>query len=52
MSTFSNRHIGPNSAEKSAMLAKIGVNSVAELIDKTIPAHIRLGRELQITEGL
>ena len=52
MSTFSNRHIGPNSAEKSAMLAKIGVSSVNELIDKTIPAHIRLGRELQISEGL
>jgi len=52
MSTFSNRHIGPNSAEKSAMLAKIGVSSVAELIDKTVPAPIRLGRELQITEGL
>lgn len=52
MSTFSNRHIGPNSAEKSAMLAKIGVGSLEELINKTIPAHIRLERELQISEGL
>ena len=48
MSTFSNRHIGPNEAEKLAMLKKIGVSSVAELIDKTIPSHIRLNGELNV----
>ena len=32
MGKFSKRHIGPNEAETSAMLAKIGVNSVAELV--------------------
>jgi len=52
MGNFTNRHIGPNEAEKNAMLAKIGVGSVSELIDKTIPAHIRLNRELDISEGL
>lgn len=52
MSTFSNRHIGPNEAEKSAMLKKIGVNSVAELIDKTIPSHIRLAGELSVDNAL
>ena len=52
MSAFSKRHIGPNEAEKKAMLAKIGVNSVGELIDKTIPAHIRLGRELNIDAAM
>ena len=52
MSAFSHRHIGPNDSEKKAMLAKIGVQSVAELIDKTIPAPIRLNRELAVTEGL
>ena len=52
MGAFSKRHIGPNEAEKKAMLAKIGVNSVSELIDKTIPAHIRLGRELNIDAAL
>jgi glycine dehydrogenase len=41
MGKFSKRHIGPNEAETSAMLTKIGVNSVAELVDKTIPPHIR-----------
>jgi len=52
MGAFSKRHIGPNEAEKKAMLAKIGVSSVSELIDKTIPAHIRLGRELNIDAAL
>ena len=52
MGAFSKRHIGPNEAEKKAMLAKIGISSVSELIDKTIPAHIRLGRELNIDAAL
>jgi len=52
MGKFSKRHIGPNEAETSAMLTKIGVNSVAELVDKTIPPHIRLGRELEITKAM
>jgi len=52
MGKFSKRHIGPNEAETSAMLAKIGVNSVAELVDKTIPPHIRLGRELNISKAM
>ena len=52
MSVFSQRHIGPNPAEKAAMLAKSGVSSIDELIDKTIPAHIRLNRELVIDNAL
>lgn len=52
MNKFSKRHIGPNEAEKAEMLAKIGVSSVAELIDKTIPAHIRLGRELNVDSAM
>src|SRR5690606_33648085 len=52
MSTFAKRHIGPNEAEKSAMLKKIGVNSIAELIDKTIPSHIRLNGELNVDVAL
>ena len=34
MSAFSERHIGSNEAEKQAMLAKIGVSSIAELIEE------------------
>ncbi len=52
MSKFSKRHIGPNEAEKAEMLTKIGSSSVAELIDKTIPAHIRLGRELNVDTAM
>jgi|TARA_R110000737_G_scaffold193532_1_gene214816 glycine dehydrogenase len=52
MNKFSKRHIGPNEAEKTEMLAKIGVSTVAELIDKTIPAHIRLGRELNVDSAM
>jgi len=52
MSTFSTRHIGPNEAEQSAMLAAIGVKSIAELVDKTIPAHIRLNGELNVENAL
>ena len=51
MTNFSNRHIGPDANEKAAMLAKVGVNSVDELINKTIPAHIRLENPLDIGPG-
>ena len=52
MSIFSKRHIGPNEAEKAEMLAAVGFSTVAELIDKTIPAHIRLGRELNVDSAM
>ncbi|MES2588666.1 MAG: aminomethyl-transferring glycine dehydrogenase [Bacteroidota bacterium] len=52
MSAFSERHIGSNKAEKQAMLNKIGVSSISELIDKTIPAHIRLKGELNIADAM
>mgnify|MGYP002080503092 CR=1 FL=1 len=35
------RHIGVNKADAEVMLRKIGVGSLDELIDKTIPANIR-----------
>ena len=52
MNSFSSRHIGPDNTEKTAMLAAIGVQSVQELIDKTIPAHIRLSGELNIDPAM
>jgi glycine dehydrogenase len=52
MSAFSERHIGSNNKEKQAMLAKIGVSGISELIDKTIPAHIRLKGELDISDAM
>ena len=48
MNQFSRRHIGPNIAEKTAMLQVLGLNSMEELINKTIPAAIRLEGELAV----
>jgi glycine dehydrogenase len=49
---FVNRHNGPRQNEVTAMLNKIGVASVDELIDQTVPAAIRLNRELKISPAL
>ncbi len=40
-SEFAQRHIGPSADEMARMLDSIGVASVAELIDQTVPAAIR-----------
>ncbi len=47
---FVNRHIGISDNERSEMLKEIGVSSIEELIDKTIPASIKLKEELNIGE--
>ena len=52
MSAFSTRHIGPSEVEKSAMLEKIGVASIDELVKKTIPSGIRLSKELSVSSAL
>ncbi len=52
MKNFANRHIGPDQNEINEMMGKIGVSSVDELIDKTIPSHIRLEGDLDIAPGL
>lgn len=49
---FVNRHISLNAADKEAMLQKIGVSGIDELIAQTIPDSIRLTQELEITEAL
>jgi glycine dehydrogenase len=45
---FAGRHIGPNEKETSGMLKTIGVGSLDELIDRTIPASIRSKKPLNI----
>ncbi len=47
---FTSRHIGPTQAETKEMLKEIGVETIDELIDKTIPAGIRLQDKLNIPE--
>jgi glycine dehydrogenase len=46
---FASRHIGPNEEESSKMLKTIGLSSLEELIDKTIPAPIRDKRAIEVT---
>jgi glycine dehydrogenase len=49
---FKRRQIGPNERDLPKMLETIGVKSLDELIDQTIPAHIRLEKELHVPEGI
>src|SRR6188474_273437 len=49
---FSGRHIGPNKAETAAMLLEIGVDSIEELISKTIPDGIRIKTDLDIPPAI
>lgn len=45
---FIHRHIGPNEKEMEEMLKKIGVSSLDELIDKTVPQQIRMKASLNL----
>ena len=45
---FSQRHIGPNSDHLKEMLDVIGVDSMDELIDQTVPNNIRLQTNLNL----
>ncbi|QBO57001.1 aminomethyl-transferring glycine dehydrogenase [Chryseobacterium salivictor] len=49
---FVNRHISLNEADTQAMLEKVGVESIEELIGQTIPDSIRLQKELDISDPL
>lgn len=49
---LANRHIGISEKDEKQMLHKIGVNSLDELIDKTIPANIRLKEPLALPEAM
>ena len=49
---FVNRHISLNDADKKEMLEKIGVSSIDELINQTIPSSIRLEKDLDISPAL
>lgn len=50
--TFIARHIGPNEAETKEMLRTIGVASLDELIEETVPADIRRKSPLNLPEGV
>ena len=49
---FSGRHIGPTEDEVTEMLKVIGMESLEELINKTVPGAIQIKSELEITPAL
>jgi glycine dehydrogenase len=49
---FVYRHIGPNADDVQEMLRAIGVASVEELLDQTIPSDIRMQSPLNLPEGM
>ncbi len=48
---FKDRHIAPNQADTKAMLDAVGVSSIEELIDQTVPPSIRLKQPLDLPEA-
>ena len=52
MSNFTDRHNGLKQSDINKMLLKIGVNSIDQLIDQTIPSNIRLDKSLDLPEAL
>jgi glycine dehydrogenase len=49
---FEDRHIGADNHEKAEMLKAVGVKSLDELIDKTVPAGIRLKSPLNLADPM
>ncbi len=49
---FVNRHIGPRDEDIEKMLEVVGVSSLDELIDQTVPSDIRLKEPLSYRKGL
>ncbi|HEY2726250.1 MAG TPA: hypothetical protein VGI61_03690, partial [Parafilimonas sp.] len=49
---FSGRHIGPDENETSEMLKAVGVKSIDDLINKTVPSTICMKDELNLPEAM
>src|SRR5688572_13051808 len=47
---FVPRHIAPSDDEIAAMLRELGLSSLEELVDKTVPPSIRLKEPLRLHE--
>ncbi|SVC50720.1 uncharacterized protein METZ01_LOCUS303574, partial [marine metagenome] len=48
---FSDRHIGPRESDVLEMLQSLGLASLDELVDQTIPKSIRMDKELDLPGG-
>lgn len=49
---FARRHLGPNEKQTNEMLRTLGVKSMDELINKTVPASIQFKGTMEIPEAL
>ncbi|HET7897916.1 MAG TPA: glycine dehydrogenase (aminomethyl-transferring), partial [Flavisolibacter sp.] len=49
---FQQRHIGPDENQTAEMLKTIGVDSLEELVDRTVPAGIRMKEELNLPPAM
>ncbi len=49
---FEHRHIAPNHQDTASMLETIGLHSVDELIEQTVPAAIRLKNPLNLPKAM
>ncbi|MEM9817293.1 MAG: glycine dehydrogenase (aminomethyl-transferring), partial [Cyanobacteria bacterium P01_D01_bin.6] len=52
LSEFVARHIGPRPTDIQAMLAALGYDSLDDLMTATVPADIRLSKDLNLAAGL
>jgi glycine dehydrogenase len=50
--SFLSRHIGPREADREVMLRAIGVDSMDDLINRTVPGGIRLREKLSLSAPL
>ena len=50
--SFVIRHIGPRKSELTEMLEAVGVSTMEELIEQTVPSDIRLKEPLKLQEGI
>ncbi|WP_432470506.1 aminomethyl-transferring glycine dehydrogenase [Amphritea sp. HPY] len=48
---FIGRHIGPNAAEQQAMLAELGLESLDQLIEQTVPESIQLAQPIDLADS-
>lgn len=49
---FINRHIGPSQEDTAGMLSAVQANSLDDLLDQTLPAHIRLKHDPELPERM
>ena len=50
--SFSDRHIGPRKHDIKSIMKLVGVKSIDELIDQTIPKHIQLNSKMNLPKPL